>query len=271
MKHHSLFLLLSLGLIGCTFSGSDHASNGQNNGSTTANVEISGSAGGETQAARAEAIVADLYKQHDAKNSPFFQTKDRARVHKYFTKQLADLIWKDAITSNGEVGALDADPLYDTQEMDIKNLKIGTAEVNGDKATVPVTFLSFGEKKTLKFSLAMVNQSWKIADINYGRKETLVAWLRPSGAETENDYLGDFQGKFIVGETSCTVEYKNKGYAVKWAKGRGDEYFSLMAGTTFASSTVESEANKFVFDDDNYDTGTFYRTDGKTFPVRRVK
>ena len=272
MKGFLWLLLILLSFTGCKFTALDAAANEQNSSSTPANIEISGAAAaGESQASHAETVVADLYKQHDGKNSPFFQTKDRARVDKYFTKQLADLIWKDAVSSSGEVGALDADPLYDTQEMDVKNLKIGSAELNGDNAIVPVTFLSFGEKKTLKFSLTMVNNSWKIADINYGRKETLVTWLKSGTPETARDEIGDFRGKYLVGDTSCTVEFKNKGYAVKWAKGSGLEYFSLMEGTTFASSTVESEANRFVFDDENYNTGTFYRADGKTFPVRRAK
>ena len=228
-------------------------------------------AGGESQEARVEAVVTDLYKQHDSKNSPFFQTKNRALVDKYFTKQLADLIWKDAVGSAGEIGALDADPLYDAQDTEIKGLKVGPAEIDGEKATVKVTFSNFTEKKSLTFFLTLASDVWKIADINYGRKETLVTWLRSPPPETTRDEIGDFRGKYLVGDTSCTVEYKNKGYAVKWAKGSGVEYFSFMDGTTFVSSTVDSEANKFIFDDENYNTGTFYRADGKTFDVRRAK
>ncbi len=268
-------MALIFGSSACLQNTQNQVNDGGNRDASPANAEVSvlgADAGGESQGARAEAIVAELYKQHDAKKSPFFQTKDRALVDRYFTKQLADLIWKDAVTSSGEIGALDADPLYDAQDIEIKNLKIGAADVKGDKATVPVTFSNFSEKKTLKFSLSLVNEAWKIADINYGRKETLLTWLRSAPPETAIDVeLGDFSGKYSVGETSCTVEYKNKGYAVKWAKGSGLEYFAMMDGNTFTSSTDESEANKFVFDDDELSTGTFYRADGRTFAVRRAK
>ncbi|CAN5266661.1 hypothetical protein BH20ACI2_BH20ACI2_04930 [soil metagenome] len=269
-KLRLVLLIFWVSLTACTFktANTDPAAN------STANVELSvpaAAGGGEVQIAMAEAIVAEVYKQHDAKKSPFFQTKDRALVDRYFTKQLADLIWKDAVSSDGEIGALDADPLYDAQDIEIKNLKIGAAEVKGDKATVTVTFSNYREKKTLKFSLLLVNEAWKIADINYGRKETLVTWLKSGAPETAGDQLGEFEGKYLVGETTCTVEFKNKGFAVQWAKGSGVEYFSFMEGTTFASSTVESEANKFVFDDENYNTGTFYRPDGRTFDVRRAR
>jgi len=67
---------------------------------------------GQSRASRKlspKALVADLYRQHNQKHSPFFQTRSRARVDQYFTKLLADLIWKDAHGSKGEVGALDGD------------------------------------------------------------------------------------------------------------------------------------------------------------------
>src|SRR5689334_11223404 len=79
-----------------------------------------------------ETLVADLYKAHDAKQSPFFQKRSRARVDKYFTKRLADLIWKDVTkTPKGEVGKLDGDPLYNAQDMEIKAFAIGKATVKG--------------------------------------------------------------------------------------------------------------------------------------------
>src|SRR5436190_22536078 len=81
-------------------------------------------ASAQSDAVAARAIVSNLYA---AKTSPFSQTKNRALVDKYFTKELADMIWKDAITSKGEVGAIDGDPLYNAQDMKIRNLVIGNA------------------------------------------------------------------------------------------------------------------------------------------------
>ena len=274
MNRYFTIVIFLIASSSCTLTGGVDTANNGTAETANANADVSvpaAAAGGESAAARPDAVVADLYKQHDGKKSPFFQTKNRALVDKYFIKQLADLIWKDAVSSAGEIGALDADPLYDAQDTEIKNLKIWPAEIKDDKATVKVTFSNYSEKKSLTFSLALVNDVWKIADINYGRKETLLTWLRSAPPDTADDELGDFRGKYIVGDMSCTVEFKNKGYAVKWAKGSGVEYFSFMEGTTFATSTVESEANKFVFDDENYNSGTFYRADGKTFPVNRAR
>ena len=43
------------------------------------------------------------------------------------------------------------------------------------------------------------------------------------------------------------------------------------ASITFESSPDKDEPNRFVFDDETYNIGTFYRADGKTFPIKRAK
>src|SRR5438093_13449925 len=50
-----------------------------------------------------EGLVSDLYKLDEKKQGPFSQTKDRGLVTKYFSERLAQLIWKDAVKSKGEV------------------------------------------------------------------------------------------------------------------------------------------------------------------------
>src|SRR3979409_161883 len=82
------------------------------------------------------ALVADLYREHNRKHSPFFQTRSRALLYKYFEKSLADMIWKDAAHAKGEVGAIDGDPLYDAQDMDIKKFVIGKPSYENGKARV---------------------------------------------------------------------------------------------------------------------------------------
>src|SRR5882762_9535916 len=68
-------------------------------------------------------LVADLYRQHK-KQSPFFQRRSRALLDKYFAPELANLLWQDARSSGDEVGALDGDPLFYAQDMDIKSFSI---------------------------------------------------------------------------------------------------------------------------------------------------
>lgn len=132
-------------------------------------------ASAQSQAALAKAFVSNLYK---AKTSPFSQTKDRALVDKYFTKELADMIWKDAVASKGEVGAIDGDPLYNAQDTDIKKLVIGNAVLKGETGTVQVTFTNFGKKQAIDYSLKKTPKGWRIDDIVYDKDNSLRKWLK---------------------------------------------------------------------------------------------
>ncbi len=123
------------------------------------------------------ALVADLYRQHNLKRSPFFQTRSRARVDHYFTKRLADLIWKDARSSKGEVGALDGDPLYNAQDMKITRFSIGSPKYSNGKAEVSVSFENIGKKTEILFRLVKVGNGWKIDDIKYDDGTTLIGIL----------------------------------------------------------------------------------------------
>jgi hypothetical protein len=127
------------------------------------------------------AVVVSLYNQHK-RPSPFFQTRSRALLDKYFDKQLADLIWKGAHSSGDEVGTLDGDPLFNAQDMDIKNFSIQEAAVLAGEANVPVTFENFGAKHQIVFRLNAPAGRWKIVDIAYDDGTSLLEILR--AAET---------------------------------------------------------------------------------------
>jgi len=135
-----------------------------------------GSAAAQTSSPRD--VVVDLYKKHDAQKGPFWQKKSRALVDKYFTKTLADLIWKDAQGPDDEVPTLDGDPLYNAQDVEIKAFKIGPAAIIGTGATVPVSFTNFGKRENLKFAMKKIGTTWKIDNIFYAKNENLLKWLQ---------------------------------------------------------------------------------------------
>jgi len=143
-------------------------------------LSVSAPAYGQTASTRLSpnALVADLYRVHDHKHSPFFQTRSRALLYKYFEKDLADLIWKDAVHSKGEVGALDGDPLYDAQDMEIKKFAIGKASYEGGKARLVVTFENFAQPKSFVFTLVNGRSGWRIANIEYGEGRSLRGYLK---------------------------------------------------------------------------------------------
>jgi len=131
-----------------------------------------------------EQLVSDLYRQHKQR-SPFFQTRSRALLDKYFTRELAGLIWRDARSSGDEVGALDGDPLFNAQDMKITNFQIQRATVMPGSASVPVTFANFGERHQIVFRLVQERGIWKIADIAYDDGFSLVKILQGDGGTAE--------------------------------------------------------------------------------------
>ena len=126
-----------------------------------------------------DTVVASLYKQHK-KRSPFFQTRSRALVDQFFEKSLADLIWKDAVNSKGEVGALGADPLYNAQDTDIRRFVIHKPVYRSGKADVLVSFENFRQRRQITFQLVSRGSGWKIANIQYGDDTDLLGMLRPN-------------------------------------------------------------------------------------------
>ena len=134
------------------------------------------------------ALVADLYGVHNHKRSPFFQTRSRALLDKYFEKSLADMIWKDAVKSKGEVGAIDGDPLYDAQDMEIKKFAIGKPSYENGKAKVNVTFENFGQPKSFVFVLVNGRTGWRISNIEYGEGRSLWGYLTDQSARASTDH-----------------------------------------------------------------------------------
>ena len=120
-----------------------------------------------------DALVRELYRVHNQKHSPFFQTRSRALLYKYFEKNLADMIWKDAVKSKGEVGVIDGDPLYDAQDLEIKHFAIAKPRYEPGRAMVDANFENLGQKKTITFIVVKGPSGWRIRDIVYSEGRTL--------------------------------------------------------------------------------------------------
>ena len=130
-------------------------------------------------------VVADLYRQHKQR-SPFFQRRSRALLDKYFARELANLLWQDARSSGDEVGALDGDPLFNAQDMDIKNFSIQEGIGGPRMVVVPVTFDNFGQKHEIKFRLFSGGGTWRIANIEYDDGSTLLDILKRDRESSQN-------------------------------------------------------------------------------------
>lgn len=127
-----------------------------------------------------DAIVKNLYQSQNAGSGPFFQTKSLALVDRYFVKDLAKSIWKDYVDAKGDIGALDFDPLYGSQDPQISDFKIVESKQAANNKSqmkdtvVQVTFKDSGKKQRVSFSLVQdAAGDWKISDIRYPDKTSL--------------------------------------------------------------------------------------------------
>jgi hypothetical protein len=131
----------------------------------------------QTKNAAPETVVKNLYAAQKAKKDIFFQSKSRVMLDKFFTKNFADIVWKDMQESkkNNEPGNLDFDPFYNAQDFKITAFKVGApdyGEGNRKLADVPVKFKNFGKAETILFRLEQTGGVWKISDIFYPSSNT---------------------------------------------------------------------------------------------------
>ncbi len=125
-------------------------------------------------------VVRELYRVHNNGRGGVFEAKGKKYIYKFFDQTLADLIWKDITeTPEGDVGNLDFDPLYNAQDTGITKFQIGKPVLEGDTATVLVSFRNFGQPNRIKFELHNGKGGWKIKNVLYGEKSDLITILSP--------------------------------------------------------------------------------------------
>jgi hypothetical protein len=240
-------------------------------------AQASSSDANPAQQTAPDALVKDLYKVHgqdfETQDERILDGKSRRLLDKYFDKNLANLFWKDLTTHQEEVGVIDFDPFYNAQDIEIKNLSVGKAKIEGEKATVPVSFNNYDQKETITYLLAKENGAWKISDIKYKSGDTLLKYFKEN-AQSDAAY-GNFEGTYQVGETTATVKPVKMAFELRWAKGSGVMMFFFEGKDSgkyrFSSEDTGKGKDTFVFDNESSNTGTFIRADGKEMPVRRIK
>ena len=109
-------------------------------------------------------LVAQFYQAHRSKHDPLDET---ALLGRYFDPALLKLYLKDRREAKGEVGRLDGDPLYNAQDMEIKDLSVSAPEMTGGEARVAVSFKNFSKPTRVVYMLGRTANGWKISDIRY--------------------------------------------------------------------------------------------------------
>jgi hypothetical protein len=235
-----------------------------------------------TQTITPDQVVKNLYAAQKAGTGPFFQTKNRALVDRYFSKDLADMIWKDAVEAKGEVGAIDFDPLYNSQDPQITDFVIGKPRAAGgpDNAFVSVNFKSNRKADQVDFELQRgVDKTWKIVGLYYGDGEDLASTLRYAQDKefrTGFDRNQTFTGDYMVGAVKCAVT-PTKGqfkYRVECADREGFQLYAVEGNekeTAYIYTDQKGvEKSRFVFKNGETN-GRFIVASGKELKVSRIK
>jgi len=136
-------------------------------------------------------IVKELYAAHASEKSPFFQSEDRKRLDPFFTKELGDLLVKDVVEAKGDLGRLDFDPLFGSQDPQITDFVIGETGLGGDKkfgpgdeAVVQVTFKDSGAERMISFRFIQgKDKVWLIEDVRYPDLDNVLLKDLLSGKE----------------------------------------------------------------------------------------
>ena len=91
---------------------------------------------------------------------------------KYLSKPLVALWAKaDGATPKDEVGAIDFDPVTNSQDPDVKSFTLATEKLDGDKATIAVTLAGHHAERTnpadqvIRYEFVQEGDKWKIDDI----------------------------------------------------------------------------------------------------------
>jgi hypothetical protein len=132
------------------------------------------------------ALVTEVYDAHAGPRAsgelPPLWVDEETRDLYFSAGLLAAFRFAEANASPDEAPALNGDPLYDAQDWDIADLAIGAATLDRRQASVPVSFLNFGEQRDVLIHLVRSTEGWRISDVEY-EDGLLLSELLSGGAE----------------------------------------------------------------------------------------
>ncbi|NDU93406.1 YqhG/Tai3 family protein [Spirosoma terrae] len=115
----------------------------------------------------ADRLVRALYFEHNVKENPLREKKDRSLIDQFFAKPTADLIWNDAQRGTGKINRAKINLLFNASDEAVKKIWVEPAAVGDTRAIVYVTFQQNGNPVELKVDLLQVSGRWRITDIIY--------------------------------------------------------------------------------------------------------
>jgi Protein of unknown function (DUF3828) len=120
-------------------------------------------------------LVTQFYQAHRSKHDPLDETQ---LLGHYFDSALLKLYLKDKREAKGEVGRLDGDPLYNAQDMEIRDFSVSAPETAGGETRVTVHFKNLGQPTRVIYLLSRTDDGWRISDIRYDDGSSLKKILQ---------------------------------------------------------------------------------------------
>ena len=120
-------------------------------------------------------VVAQFYQAHGSKHDPLDETQLLGR---YFDAALLKLYLKDKREAKGEVGRLDGDPLYNAQDIQIRDFSVSAPEMAGGETRVTVHFKNLGQPARVIYVFSRAADGWRISDIRYDDGSSLKKILQ---------------------------------------------------------------------------------------------
>ncbi|MVM35572.1 hypothetical protein GO755_36465 [Spirosoma sp. HMF4905] len=134
--------------------------------------------GPDTPRSAADRLIRALYFEHNTKENPFREKKDRSLIDQFFTKPLGDLVWNDAQKPSGKINRTKLNLLFNAPDAAIKKTWVLPAIIGGTRAIVYVTFENKGKPEEIKIDMQQLAGRWRITEISYPNGKQLTDLLR---------------------------------------------------------------------------------------------
>jgi len=142
-------------------------------------------------ASDAKAFLTSLYAHYNGSDPDGQFTPLNENAPQWFDPEMVALLDEDARLAQGDIGAIDADPVCGCQDYShlTAAITIASATANAAKAQVTVTetdpnFDTEGRKpRPFTYDLVRVNGEWRIHDIGNPDMPSLRDWIARSNAE----------------------------------------------------------------------------------------
>jgi hypothetical protein len=112
----------------------------------------------------AESFLRTIYAAYTPKGHPVDLAGPKAET--ILESSLAALLRTDQKLADGEVGAIESDPICACQDFDIRSVAVAVTPDGADKVKATASFKNFGKAARVDFDLVSAGSGWRIFDIH---------------------------------------------------------------------------------------------------------